>query len=215
MAKKPPKSSEPLPPPNLVEPRDIAFQKIQAQIENGLKIRNRTIRSTEELEEAHDEHSKWSKYNTELLKRLFDNSSMADEYNRFYGAFIAMNPTLTERIEDFRKDMRDSITRLEAIRDRLDLIPEVTSTVPVSTKDREPATTTLQNERARLRQNLNTYFSDTELREICFDLGIDYQELPHEDKRAFVVELITHLDRRGRLAELISVCKQLRPNLSW
>jgi predicted nucleotide-binding protein len=115
---------ERLPPPRLTEPKANAAQKIQAQIEKGQQIRNKEIRTKDELDEARAECSKWSKYNTELLQRIFDNSSMADEYNRFYGKAISMHPTLPELIDDFRRDMDDSINRLEAIHDRLDLIPE-------------------------------------------------------------------------------------------
>lgn len=127
MARKSTKSTEGLPPPNLVEPRESARTKIEAQIDKGRQIRNRAISSKDELEQARAERSKWSKYNTELLTRLFDNTAMADEYNRFFGAVVPMNPTLSEMIQDFREDMDDSITRLEAIRDRLDLIPEPAS----------------------------------------------------------------------------------------
>ncbi len=119
------KSSEYLPPPNLVVSREIARSKIQAQIDKGQSLRNAAINSKADLEQARAEQSKWSKYNTELLNRLFDNASMADEYNRFYGAVISMRQTFAQMVDEFRKDMDESITRLEAIRDRLDLIPEV------------------------------------------------------------------------------------------
>lgn len=124
MAKKAPRPTEKLPPPSLTEPRASVTQKIQVQIEKGQQIRNKEIRTKDELEEARSERSKWSKYNTELLLRLFDNSTMADEYDKFYGGVFSMNPTLPQMVDDFREDMDDSINRLEAIRDRLDLIPE-------------------------------------------------------------------------------------------
>jgi len=132
MAKKASKSAEKPSPPSLTESRASAAQKIQVQIDKGQQIRNKEIRSRDELEEAQAERSKWSKYNTELLLRLFDNSSMADEYNAFYGGVINMNPTLPQMVDDFREDVDDSINRLEAIRDRLDLIPEPSAN-PTST----------------------------------------------------------------------------------
>ncbi len=124
MAKKASGSTEKLPPPNLTEPRASAAQKIQAQIMKGQQIRNNEIRTKDELDESRAESSKWSKYNTELLLRLFNNSLMANEYDRFLGGVISMDPTLPQMINEFREDMDDSINRLEAIRDRLDLIPE-------------------------------------------------------------------------------------------
>ena len=125
MTKRLSKASEKLPPPSLTESRISAHQKIQAQIDKGREIQNKSISSMEELEAAKAERSKWSKFNTELLSRLFDNSSMADEYNRFYGGAFSINPSFDQIVYEFRKDLGDSITRLEAIRDRLDLIPEI------------------------------------------------------------------------------------------
>ena len=124
MATRSTKSSGELPPPSLTESRETALNKIQTQIDRGQQIRAIAIRSQEELEQARAERSKWSKHNTELLTRLFDNTAMADEYDRYYGGVVFMDSTLSEKIRDFGTDMQDSITRLEAIRDRLDLIPE-------------------------------------------------------------------------------------------
>lgn len=135
MAKKVSHLSEKLPPPNLVVSRANALQKIQEQIERGLLLRNKPIHSEQNLDEARFEKSKWSKYNTELLLRLFDNSSMADEYNKSSGFYVSsMSPTFPQLVRGFLESMDDSITRLEAIRDRLDLIPETgNSDVAVST----------------------------------------------------------------------------------
>lgn len=125
MAKKASPPTEKPSPPSLKEPRASAAQKIQVQIDRGGQIRNKEVRSKDELEEARSELSKWSKYNAELLLRLFDSSSMADEYNAFYGGTVNLNPTLPQMIDDFRDEVDDGINRLEAIRDRLDLIPEL------------------------------------------------------------------------------------------
>jgi len=92
MAQRKSTSSEKLPPPSLVESRPNAYQKLQTQIEKGQQIRNRSINSKEELEEARAERSKWSKYNAELLLRLFDNSSISDEYSRSFGGGYRSKP---------------------------------------------------------------------------------------------------------------------------
>lgn len=124
MARKVSQPIEKLSPPNLVVTRAIAHQKIQEQIDKGVQLRDRPINNEQGLDEVRSERSKWSKYNSELLLRLFDNSTMADEYNRFFGGVISMSPTFPQLLRDFREDMNDSINRLEGIRDRLDLIPE-------------------------------------------------------------------------------------------
>lgn len=120
-------SNEKLRPPSLVESRANAFQKIQLQIDKGQTIRNKRIDSGEGLNEARAEFSKWSKYNTELLSRLFDNSSMADEYSKYPVSIINFNPTFSEMVIRFQEDVDEKINHLEAIRDRLDLIPEISS----------------------------------------------------------------------------------------
>ncbi len=63
-----------------------------------------------------------------------------------------------------------------------------------------------------LRDLLVTYFSDSELRDLCFDLGIDYESLPGEGKAARARELVAYCQRHGRLPDLESTCRRLRPN---
>jgi hypothetical protein len=106
----------------LVGPRTVAFEKIQAQIEKGKALRNRPIGSKAELDEPEAERSKWSKYNSELLTCLFDNPTIADEYNRFCGVAFPIRPTLSQLVDEFRESMHDKIARLEAVRDHLELI---------------------------------------------------------------------------------------------
>jgi predicted nucleotide-binding protein len=119
------KAPEKLPPPRLVVSREAAREQIRERIEKGIPLRDRQILSPEELDRARKERRKWSDFNTELLTRIFDNESVAEEYNRSPGMFsIPMDPSLGERIEDFRDDMATSITRLESVLERLDLIPE-------------------------------------------------------------------------------------------
>lgn len=66
--------------------------------------------------------------------------------------------------------------------------------------------------RAQLRRVLTVYFDESELRSLCFDLGIDYELLGGVDKQTKAVELITFCERRGRLLEVLAACHRLRPN---
>jgi hypothetical protein len=50
---------------------------------------------------------------------------------------------------------------------------------------------------SRLRQILATRFSESELRTLCFDLGIDYDDLPGQEKASKARELIAYLERRA------------------
>lgn len=67
----------------------------------------------------------------------------------------------------------------------------------------------------KLRQILNDYFNESELQNLAFDLGLDYENLPGKSKGDKARELIAFLERRGRLSELVQTCYQLRPNASW
>jgi len=73
-----------------------------------------------------------------------------------------------------------------------------------------------QTERlSQLRQNLIDHFSDGELRDLCFDLGVDYENLPGQTKADKARELLSDLDHRGRIPELIQHCSMLRSNVAW
>jgi hypothetical protein len=67
----------------------------------------------------------------------------------------------------------------------------------------------------KLRQNLVDSFSDTELHDLCFDLGMDYEDLPGEGRAAKARELVAYCERRGLTPELIKKCSELRPHVSW
>ena len=69
--------------------------------------------------------------------------------------------------------------------------------------------------RARLRQELTEHFSDEELRTLCFDLGLDYEDLPAQGKAGKARELIAEVERSANIAKLIELCRRLRPNVSW
>lgn len=68
--------------------------------------------------------------------------------------------------------------------------------------------------RARLRQNLTERFNRGELRTLCFDLGIEYENLP-EMKDGMARELVARCERTGSISALVAKCKELRPDVSW
>src|SRR5262245_15533549 len=72
-----------------------------------------------------------------------------------------------------------------------------------------------QVNRAELRQILTIYFDESELRTLCFDLEIDYESLAGQGKRDKARELVAYAARRGRTAELVRLCRDLRPNVDW
>jgi len=68
---------------------------------------------------------------------------------------------------------------------------------------------------APLRDELAQRFTKEDLRALCFDLGVDYDDLPSATKINQSQDLILYLERTGRLDELIARCRQLRPNVKW
>ena len=64
---------------------------------------------------------------------------------------------------------------------------------------------------SRLRRNLDEYFNEEELRSLCADLNVDYEDLPAQGKESKIRELVSYLDRRLRIPELVNKCSKLRP----
>lgn len=120
--------------PSLVESRESAQQKIQERIDIGCQLRDRPIYLEDELERARAESEKWSKYNKQLLSRLFTDSSVADrcwlfhDYTPSINAWLPSERTVEEEflelVTNYRKRMDDHINNLEGIRNELPLIPE-------------------------------------------------------------------------------------------
>jgi len=69
--------------------------------------------------------------------------------------------------------------------------------------------------RAKLRQVLGENFNDTELRNLCFDLKIDYENLSGENKADIAREIAAYAERHGRICELFDMVKELRSHISW
>lgn len=66
-----------------------------------------------------------------------------------------------------------------------------------------------------LRMILQVRFNESELRTLCFDLGVDYDSLPGLGKADKARELVYHCERYSRIADLVDACKRLRLDISW
>jgi hypothetical protein len=66
-----------------------------------------------------------------------------------------------------------------------------------------------------LHRSLVLHFDLSELQTLCFDLGVDYENLSGSNKADKCRELIAYFQRRGKLGELIDYCQQQRPHLTW
>jgi class 3 adenylate cyclase len=67
----------------------------------------------------------------------------------------------------------------------------------------------------QLRQILDSHFNEGELITLCFDLGVDYDNLPGAGKVNKARELISHLDRHGLIPDLVELGQKRHPDISW
>lgn len=67
----------------------------------------------------------------------------------------------------------------------------------------------------RLSDQINEYFNAEELADLCFRMGIQYDNLAGETNSARARELTDFCRRHGRFENLITLCRELRPHVSW
>lgn len=69
--------------------------------------------------------------------------------------------------------------------------------------------------RAEMRELLSERFSREELRTLCFDLGLDYDDLPSRGKASKARDLLDHFWRRHRrgLSGLVGYIERNRPDV--
>jgi hypothetical protein len=67
---------------------------------------------------------------------------------------------------------------------------------------------------SKLRRMLADHFNREELRELCADLCIEYENLP-DTLDGMVRELVAYCERHRRIPELLAVAKQQRAELPW
>jgi hypothetical protein len=70
-------------------------------------------------------------------------------------------------------------------------------------------------DRSKLRQILVTYFDENELHNLCFDLGIEYENLAGATKDDKARELIEYCERHNLYADLAKKCYELRLHAPW
>ena len=68
---------------------------------------------------------------------------------------------------------------------------------------------------AELRQNLDEYFNDGELRNLCFDLDVSYDNLPGEEKASKARELVDYMKRHGQIPDLVQAAAKQRLHADW
>ena len=73
-----------------------------------------------------------------------------------------------------------------------------------------PEWTITPHQLSQLRQRLVEHFSQEELQQLCFELGVRFDDLAGQTISAKAQSLLEHLAHRGRVPDLIDLVKQLR-----
>ncbi len=66
-----------------------------------------------------------------------------------------------------------------------------------------------------LRREIATSFNISELKILCADRGVDFEDVGGEGLEFKAREMISYFSRRGRISELAAYCASARPNDSW
>jgi formylglycine-generating enzyme required for sulfatase activity len=66
-----------------------------------------------------------------------------------------------------------------------------------------------------LRDLLAQHFNLEELEQLCFDLNIEYEDVPGSTRKAKAQALVEYCLRHNRLPDLSAYCRQLRPDVNW
>lgn len=72
-----------------------------------------------------------------------------------------------------------------------------------------------QNIQSALLDLIDQHFAEEELKELCFRLNIEYDDLPASGKRSKAMELIKHCVRHSLLASLVQTCSSQRQDVAW
>lgn len=119
---------------------------------------------------------------------------------------------INDELEAIRQEQEDLQQKIDSLNEEIDENRPVTKAAyeePVTEEDLDSL------DLAVLRDKMNKYFSLSELHNICFDMGIDYEDLAASSKMAFTRELIVYTQRRGQLNDLIEELRKARPKVAW
>jgi predicted nucleotide-binding protein len=143
MAKRKPKGDQGE--PELLVSRWDALNLITERIKIGKEFLNSRIPSMTILDDERKKYYNWSKYNDQLLTKIFSNNSIAEEYTYWAGIMVSGGQTsLQEEITEHFDDIREKIGRLESIIERLELFDEANT---VTKKDIENTTMQADNKK--------------------------------------------------------------------
>jgi len=121
-----------------------------------------------------------------------------------------------------RADSEPYFYRLDILKTRLEHDKEVIecdkppfATVQIRPLLDDVGLTALSTNLPDLLHQLEATFDEEEARTLCFELGIEYDDLGGRGRRAKLRELIACAERNGRLPDLVELVRQYRPHHRW
>lgn len=122
MARRPAAPPPPQPPLALARPRSEVTLRLQERIDLGKQLQARELRTYEDTEAYKRDSVNWTEYNEELLKRLFTNETLSEEY-KYSGGPVSMVFGEDDAWRMYRETTDNHIAKLQSISDRLELYP--------------------------------------------------------------------------------------------
>jgi len=106
----------------LVRPRSDALKAFRKQISLGDDIADGNY---DDLQDALNDETRWNLYNEELIRRFFSDDQLLNEYKSLRLPKYNLNDWDDEEVGNAHTDrMRERVTFLQSVVDRLRLIPE-------------------------------------------------------------------------------------------
>ena len=68
---------------------------------------------------------------------------------------------------------------------------------------------------SELARKIAQSFNISELRDLCFSLDIEYENLSGDSRKDKVIALIDYCKRHHKLEDLIDICESIRPRETW
>ena len=104
--------------------------------------------------------------------------------------------------------------RISRLEERLQKLENFASHYLRLTNQKEYDTDKLET-RATFYGQMVESFTLSEIKDICFKLGVKYDDLPGDTARGKARELYLEMERVARIHKLVKECQERRPLVNW
>lgn len=151
---------------------------------------------------ANDERRHWLEAKFEQLEQSL-RANVAAVWTRL----VTLVQALEEKIKRLQERMQLFEARLTAVERKTSWMPQRSDTGRLRHLDQDKA--------RRAAYLVDEHFNENELRVLCLDFHIEYENVEGETKREKALELAMHFYRRNTLDVFINWLKGQRPNVEW